>query len=64
MAAQRLHLAAEELHFAAQGLSMAPMRQICNICCISLGQAGVQDGSEDGEGVVKCDSQSPNPLPG
>ena len=44
MAAQRLHLAAEGLHFAAQGLSMAPMQQICSICCIWLGQAG-QPGS-------------------
>ena len=49
MAAQRLHLAAEGLHFAAQGPSMAPMRQICSICCIWLGQAGVQDGREHGQ---------------
>ena len=49
LAAQRLHLAAEGLHFAAQGPSMAPMRQICSICCIWLGQAGVQDGREDGQ---------------
>ena len=61
MAAQRLHLAAEGLHFAAQGPSMAPMRQICSICCIWLGQAGVQDGREHGQGVVNCDSQAPNP---
>ena len=52
MADQRLHLAAEGLHFAAQGLSVAPMRQICSICCIWLGQAGVQDGREDGQVMV------------
>ena len=52
MAAQRLHLAAEGLHFAAQGPSMAPMRQICSICCIWLGQAGVQDGREDAQVMV------------
>ena len=49
MAGQRLHLAAEGLHFAAQGPSMAPIRQICCICCIWLGQAGVQDGREHGQ---------------
>ena len=37
---QGLHLAAEGLHFAAQGPSMAPMRQICSICFVWLGQAG------------------------
>ena len=51
-AAQRLHLAAERWHVDAQGLSMAPMRQICSICCIWLGQAGVQDGSAPCQGVV------------
>ena len=60
MAAQRLHLAAEGLHFAAQGPSMAPMRQICSTCCIWLGQAGVQDGREPGQGVVVGRSGGPN----
>ena len=49
MAAHRLHFAAEGWHFAAQGPSMAPMRQICSICCIWLGRAGAQDGREDGQ---------------
>ena len=44
MSAQRPHLAAEGLHLAAQRPSMAPMRQICSICCIWLGRAG-QPGS-------------------
>ena len=61
MAAQRLHLAAEGLHFAAQGPSMAPMRQICSICCIWLGQAGVQDGREHGQVMVSGRSGAPNP---
>ena len=61
MAAQRLHLAAEGLHFAAQGPSMAPMRQICNVYFIWLGQAGVQDGREDGQSVVNGSSWAPNP---
>ena len=61
MAAQRLHLAAEGLHFAAQGPSMAPMRQICSICCIWLGQAGVQDGREDGQVRVVGWFGAPNP---
>ena len=61
MAAQRLHLAAEGLHFAAQGPSMAPMRQICSICCIWLGQAGVQDGREHGQSVVNGCSWATNP---
>ena len=61
MAAQRLHLAAEGLHFAAQGPSMAPMRQICSICCIWLGQAGVQDGREDGQVRLNGRSRAPNP---
>ena len=52
MAAQGLHLVAEGLHFAAQGLSMAPMRQICSVCCIWLDQAEIQDGREDGQAVV------------
>ena len=39
IAAQRLHLAAEGLHFALYGPSVAPMRQICSVCCIWLGQA-------------------------
>ena len=44
VAAQRLHLGAERQHFAAQEPSVAPMRQICSICCVWLGQAG-QPGS-------------------
>ena len=60
MAAQRLHLAAEGLHFAAQGPSMAPMRQICSICCIWLGQAGQPGSREDGQGVVNGCSWAPN----
>ena len=61
MAGQRLHLAAEGLHFAAQGPSMAPMRQICSICCIWLGRAGARDGREDGQSVVNGWSWAPNP---
>ena len=61
VAAQRLHLAAEGLHFAAQGPSMAPMRQICSICCIWLGQAGVQDGSEPCQVRLVGSSWAPNP---
>ena len=34
------------------GPSMGPMRQICSICCIWLGQAGVQDGSNQGQVMV------------
>ena len=62
MAAQRLHLAAEGLHFAAQGPSMVPMQQICNICCIWMGLAGVQDGREDAQVVVNGHSWVPNPT--
>ena len=61
MAVQRLHLAAEGLHFAAQGPSMAPMWQMCTICCIWLGQAGVQDGREDGQVRVVGWFGAPNP---
>ena len=64
MAAQRLHLAAEGLHFAAQGPSMTPMLQICSICCIWLGLAGVQDGREDSQVVVNGHSGAPNLQPG
>ena len=60
MAAQRLHLAAEGLHFAAQGPSMAPMRQICNICCIWLGQAGQPGSWEYGHFRVVGLSGAPN----
>ena len=60
LAAQRLHLAAEGLHFATQGLSVAPIRQICSICCIWLGQAGVQDGREDAQERVNGLSGAPN----
>ena len=66
MAAQRLQMAAHGapygcseaafgcrgVAFAAEGLSMAPMRQICSICCIWLGWAGLQDGREHGQSVV------------
>ena len=60
MAAQRLHLAAEGLHFAAQGPSMAPMRQICSICSIWLGQVGQPGSREDGQSVVNGSSWAPN----
>ena len=62
MAAQRLHLVAEGLHFAAEGSSMAPMQQICTICCIWLGQAGVQDGREDAQVMVVGRFGAPNPT--
>ena len=61
MAAQRLHLAAEGLHFAAQGLSRAPMRQICNICCIWLGQAGQPGSRQHGQVRLNGSSRAPNP---
>ena len=60
MAAQRLHLAAEGLHFAAQGLPMAPMRQICSICCVWLGQAGQPGSWEHAQAVVVGLSGAPN----
>ena len=60
MVAQRLHLAAERLHFGAQGPSMAAMRQLCSICCVWLGQAGVQDGREHGQLRVVGLSGGPN----
>ena len=60
MAVQRLHLAAEGLHFAAQGPSMAPMRQICSICCIWLGRAGQPGSREDGQVMVNGLSWAPN----
>ena len=53
--------AADQLHFLAQGLSMAPMLQICSICCIWLGLAGVQDGREDGQLRANGDSGAPIP---
>ena len=52
MAGQRLHLAAEGLHFAAQGLSVAPMQQICSICCVWLGQAEQPGSRQCAQSVV------------
>ena len=60
MAAQRLHLAAEGSHFAAQGPSMAPMRQICSICCVWLGQAGQPGSWEYAQERVNGHSGAPN----
>ena len=61
MAAQRLHLAAEGLHFVAQGPSVAPVRQICSICCVWLGQAGQPGFQETAQAVVSGRSGAPNP---
>ena len=63
MAGQRLHLAAEGLHFAAQGLSVAPMRQICSICCVWLGHAGHPGSREYAQMVVVSSSGAPNSRP-
>ena len=40
---------------------MAHMWQICSICCIWLGLAGVQDGREHGQVVVFGWFGAPNP---
>ena len=60
MAGQRLHLAAEGLHFGAEGPSVAPMQQICSICCVWLGQAGQPGSRQHAQMVVVGSSGAPN----